>query len=203
MKLTIATLTFFIQGGKFPTLILALMAVVLMSCENSEVEGNDEKYYYDLKGFINNQIIILNEKKPKVSKELIMDGHKEVSTNNDVDWKKELELFIQSDLNKPSYRQSYTVVRADSLSYEYILKPGEDLPVRHLNIKLDQTMHQPVAVKALLKSENKIYTSEKNISLTCTKRENLLEISSYSVAGYQKLAFMKKKSFNVSAKIGL
>jgi hypothetical protein len=203
MKLTIATLTFCIPGCKFPALIFALMAVALMSCENSEVEGNDEKYYYDLKGFINNQIIVLNEKKPKVSKELTMDGHKEVSTTHDVDWKKELELFIQSDLNKPSYRQSYKVIRADSLSYEYILKPGEDLPIRHLDIKLDQATHQPVAVKALLKSENKIYTSEKNISLTCLKKENLLEVVSYSVVGYQKLAFMKRKSFNVSAKIGL
>ncbi|WP_229215151.1 hypothetical protein [Dyadobacter bucti] len=203
MKSTIGSLLFYIPGVKLPALVFVLMAATLMSCENSEVERNDVKYYYDLKGFINNQIIVLNEKKPKVTKDLIIDGHKEVSTTNDVDWKKELELFIQSDLNKPSYQQSYTVVRADSLSYEYILKPGEDLPIRHLDIKLDSATHQPVAVHALLKSENKIYTSEKNISLTCTKRENLLEISSYSVAGYQKLAFMKRKSFNVSAKIGL
>jgi hypothetical protein len=203
MKLIIDTLTFYIPGSKFPMLILVLFAAALMSCENSEDMGKDEKYYYDLKGFINNQIIVLNEKKPEVSKELIMDDLKEVSTSKDVDWKKELELFIQADLNKPSYQKSYTVVRADSLSYDYILKPNEDMPVRRLNIRLDEATHQPVAVKALLKSENKIYTSEKTISLTCVKRENLLEVSSYSVVGYQKLALMKRKSFSVSGKIGL
>ena len=175
----------------------------LLSCETDPEEQDVEKKYFDLKGFIENQIVYLSEKKPMVSKVMQLDQKKESIKTDQIDWKKELELFIQSDINKSSYRNSYDVIRSDSSTYEYKLRDSASLPVHYLKIITDSVLHQPVYVKALLKSENRIYRSEKNIELVCSRKDNLLELSSYTIQGYQKLIFMDSRPFMISAKIGL
>jgi hypothetical protein len=180
-----------------------LICIFTTACE-SDVEQNDEiKTYFDLKGFVENQIVELNDKKPMVTKIAGLGKQRVTNKVNDIDWKKELELFVQADLNKPSYRQSYTIERKDSSTFEYHLKPNVELPVHYLKIMTDTSVHQPIYVKALFESENKIYKSEKSIELTRTQRNNVWELSSYEVHGYQKLIFMDRKDFDIIAKIGL
>ncbi|MCF0053092.1 hypothetical protein LXM25_23690 [Dyadobacter sp. LJ53] len=184
------------------SVLIVTCFITLTGCRDAATDPNEKKAYYDLKGFIENQIVYLNEKKPKVTKTVQLDGKEEVRVETGTDWKKELELFVQADINKPAYRNSYVVTRSDSSVYEYKIKDGENLPVRLLTIKVDSATQQPVMVKALLRSENRIYSSEKTIELTPSRRDNLLGVSSYSVKGYQKLLFMDRKSFNITAKIG-
>lgn len=183
---------------------MVVLLFALISCTSDEEAGKDDvKLYYDLKGFINNQIIYLNDKKPEMMKTAALGTRKDVLKSRNVDWKKELELFVQADLNKPSYRQSYEVVRADSSHYEYRLKANADLPVKYLKITIDTTLKQPVYVEALLVAKNKIYSSEKKISLQSVRKDHLLQIGSYSIEGYQKLVLMDIKPFAISGKIGL
>ena len=190
-------------SNKSSLFLFVICLLVLSSCRDEETDPNEKKTYYDLKGFVDNQIVYLNEKKPKVTKTVRLDGKKEVRAETETDWKKELELFAQADINKPAYRNSYSIIRSDSSVYEYRIKEGEKLPVQYLMIKVDSATQQPVSVKALLRSENKIYSSEKSIELTSSRRNSLLEVSAYSVKGYQKLLFMNRKSFDITAKIGL
>lgn len=184
-------------------LYIFMCLTMLSACRESVTDPNEKKAYYDLKGFVENQIVYLNEKKPKVAKTVQLDGKKELRVGIETNWKKELELFAQADINKPAYNKSYSVTRSDSSVYEYKIREGENLPVRYLMIKVDSATQQPVLVKALLRSENRIYSSEKLIELTSSRRNNLLEVSGYSVKGYQKLLFMDRKSFDITAKIGL
>ena len=183
------------------TFILLFMA--MGACREAPEKKNEVKAYYDLKGFIENQIVYLNESKPKVEKTLNLNGKKEVQSEAAIDWKKELELFAQADINKPAYRNSYTIIKSDSAVYEYKIKAGENLPVQFLHIEVDSATQQPLLVKAIVRSENKIYQSERQIELTCKRRNNLFEISSYSIDGYQKLLLTEQKSYNIRAKIGL
>jgi hypothetical protein len=187
----------------FISMFWIVLFTSLSSCQEKKVEEKNKKYYYDLKGFAENQIVYLEERKPRVHKTAFLSGKKEIATTREIDWKKELGLFIQADINKPAYRQSYEVIHNDSTHYEYKLRPNMNLPVQYLKIVTDPNFNQPVYVKALLKSENKIYKSEKEIELTCTESNNLWQLSSYTVKGYQKLIFMDKKSFQITSKIGL
>jgi hypothetical protein len=192
------------SGNVFKTsCLIVLISISLSACNEPASDPNAKKTYYDLKGFIENQVVYLNETKPKVTKTVRLNGKKEVRSDYKTDWKKELELFTQADINKPAYRNSYIVVRSDSAVYEYKVKAGENLPVRYLIIKVDSATQQPLSVKALIQAENKIYNSEKLIELTCRKSNNLLGVSAFSVKGYQKLLFVDKKSFDITSKIGL
>ena len=179
-----------------------LAAFVLFGCDEGKTDEKNEKNYYDLRGFVENQIVYLKEKKPKIIKTAKLDGETQTVESAEIDWDKELGLFLQADINKPSYAQSYDVVRKDSATIEYRLKQNADLPVRYLKIVVDTLIKSPVRVTAVIQSQNRIYQSEKNIELTCSRKGNLPQISSYSVTGYQKLIFMDPKSFSVSSKIG-
>lgn len=184
-------------------LTMLIAGFVTFGCENKAAEQNTVHTYYDLKGLIENQIVLLNERKPKVNKTIILNGKKEVSVTANIDWKKELELFTQADINKPAYKNSYSVKNKNASEIEYILKSADDLNVQYLKIKMDTLQKQPYLIQALLKSENKIYESEKYIELTFSNKNNEWQPVSYSVKGYQKLLTMNPKSFQVSAKIGL
>ena len=183
----------------FTVFFLAIISISLISCDNPQNNSNQIKRYYDLKGFIASQITQLDKVKPVVFKTMKIGRDQNQLSSKDINWKKELELFIQADINKPAYAQSYLVSRPDSGTFEYNLKPGEDLPVRYLKIKLSVTDGVPVSVRALLRSENKLYQSEKEIDLTCEVKDNKSRIISYRIEGFQKLATMDKKPFIIEA----
>lgn len=185
------------------TLILLsfLIGIYLTACR-SEVEeaSGQEKIFYDVRGFIETQATNLNKLKPEVIKSTAMGVEKNEVSTRDIDWTKELELFAQADINKPSFKQSYTESKPDSATYIYVSKEGDRLPVRKLTIKVDES-NQPLFIDALLRTENKLYSSEKNISLQCESVKSVLRIKSYRISGFQKLATMDQKPFLVDAKI--
>jgi hypothetical protein len=179
-----------------------LASLIFVSCDERKADEKHEKAYYDLRSFVENQIVYLKEKKPLVTKKAKLDGEEQTIQSTEIDWEKELGLFLQADINKPSYAQSYNVTRQDSATFEYRLKDNADLPVRYLKIVTDTLVKSPVLVKAIIKTENRIYQSEKSIELSCSFKDNLPQISTYSVTGYQKLIFMEQKHFTISSKIG-
>lgn len=182
----------------------ALVALIVLNSCGAPQHDNSEpvRAYFDVKGFVEKQIEILETSKPLVVKTLKMGEEENQVSIKDVDWKKELELFVQADINKPAYKQSYSIKRAeDSLSVEYVLKAGEELPVRYLKIEFNESNDVPVKISATLKSENKLYQSEKKIDMVCRQSNNLVRLADYKIAGYQKLAAMRSKPFHVEGKV--
>lgn len=157
--------------------------------------------YYDLKGFIESQISVLNKVRPEVIKTMSVSGKNETRTSREMDWKKELELFVQADINKPAYSKSYSITKPDSLTVLYTLSSGESLPVRFLKIEMDKISGMPVLIQAQLRSENKLYQSEKNIEMHGSVQGGQWHLNTYAIKGYQKLATMDKKAFEISAKV--
>lgn len=134
-------------------------------------------------------------------KAMQVDGEEEVRTTKEVDWAQELELFVQADINKPAYRLSYTTARPDSLTYEYRIRPGEDLPVRYLRIKLNAPQGQPEEIEAKIQTENKLYQSEKNLLLRSGAVEGTWRVQFYRIQGYQELVVSERKPFAISGQI--
>jgi AAA15 family ATPase/GTPase len=173
--------------------ILLLLSAIACSPEPTD----QTKHYYDLKGFIDAQIKVLNQQKPTVNKQMTADGKTEQRQMIVSDWAKELELFRQLDLNKQAYILSYQTTRADSLTYLYTLKPTEKAPVRSLKIRLNKNS-QVADIEAIVKTENSLYDSEKKLTLNCdTDKKRSWTIKNYSVKGHQHLTMTDKKAFEV------
>ena len=181
--------------------LFAGIIFLLTSCDSPQERQSKVKNYYDLKGFIETQISMLNQEKPEVTKMMKVSDKQETRSSKDVDWKKELELFSQADINKPAYSKSYEIEKPDSATVIYTLKKEETLPVRYVKIILDKKSGNPISIQALLRAENKLYQSEKNISLSGLIQNKRWILQSYSIRGYQKLATMDRKLFDISAQV--
>lgn len=178
--------------------LVVLFSAFMIACDSEQVQEADagEKVFYDLKGFTEARITVLDSLRPQVHKMVSMGNEQSVVQSKDLDWEKELGLFVQADINKPAYKQSYSITRPDSSTIIYTSKEGDRLPVRELKIVLDTSGNLSMA-EAHIKSENKLYVSEKHIELRVVENK----IQQYRITGFQQLIMMDKKPFSIDATI--
>lgn len=169
---------------------LLFISLLLIGCTESETQ-NATKTNFDLAGLVNQQIAELNKNQPLTHKSLEIEGKKEVLNTNKIDWQKELELFLQADLNKQSYQLSYNKEETPQMAV-YTLKEGEKLPVKSLKIIFDEDKTVK-HLEALLQTKNYLYESEKHLLMTLDKNR----LTNYQIEGWQELFIGKKKSFKV------
>lgn len=169
---------------------LLFISLLLVGCADSETQ-NSTKTYFDLAGLVNQQMTELNKTQPLTHKNLVIEEKKEVLNTNKIDWQKELELFLQADLNKQSYQLSYNKEETPQMAV-YTLKEGENLPVKSLKIIFDEDKTVK-HIEALLQTENYLYQSEKHLLMTLDKNH----LTNYQIKGWQELFIGKKKSFKV------
>ena len=181
---------------------LLLLALSVIACSEAP-QSTERPAYFDVAGYVASQIKILSEQKPSVAKRLQMRGKVEQQTSRAINWSRELELFMQADINKPALRGSYAIAHPDSLTYRYTLKPTEkNLAVRSLTVKLDSITRKPLRIEAVLVSENSLYTAEKQILLESGPKEgNNWGIISYHLSGFQHLSISDKNTFDVKGTI--
>lgn len=175
--------------------------LALVSCQTPAETSTEPNAYYDVKGFVQNQIQLLSQQQPTIEKTMVVGQEEEKRTTKSVDWKKELELFLQADINKPAFRLSYATQRPDSLTYEYTLQTEEDLPVRFLKVVLDKTSGKPALIEAEISSKNKLYESEKYLSMRCEEKAGVWRIGSYQIKGFQELVISDRKPFDVRVEV--
>lgn len=174
--------------------IVLFLLLFLASCTQSE-NKIQSKTYYDLAGLINQQISDLSAKKPLVEKTVLLADKQERIKTKDINWNKELELFLQADLNKQSYLSAYIVdVKDKRISYR--LKEGDKMPVNELTIEFDEK-DLPKHIEATMHTNNYLYESDKR--LTANLLDN--QLRSYKIEGYQELFIGSKKKFSVEGKI--
>ncbi len=185
-----------LSPGRCIVLILSLL-VLVTACQTSAETEQLPDVYFDVKGFVENQIVLLNKQKPTIEKTMVVGTDKETRRTNEVNWQRELELFIQADLNKPAFRQSYGIAQPDPLTFEYTIKTEEDLPVRYLKVVLDQPNGRPTLIEAKVVAKNKLYESEKNLLMRCAEQAGAWRVSVYEIKGFQELVISDRKPFDV------
>ena len=179
-----------------------LLLLGLLACENS-AQQTAAPVYYDVAGYVKNQIDALTRLQPLVTKRAQMGDETERQTTRAVNWGRELELFAQADINKPALRTSYAIARPDSLTYLYTLKPGEkNLTIRSLIVQLDAATRQPRRIEATLISENSLYTSERAIVMESGPRgRGGWGLTHYRLRGFQHLRLSDKNTFDVEGNV--
>ena len=162
----------------------------LLSACNEEVKENQVKKYFDLKGLVERQITTLNSQKPSVQKTVLMSDSAENQLVKTIDWAKELELFIQADLNKPAFVQSYHV-DSSSMGVKYTLKETEKLPVKYLNV--NRLGEDGISIEAYINTDNYLYETERILKLSLKNSQ----VTDYQIDGFQKIVFGDKKVFRI------
>ena len=130
------------------------------ACNKPEIkETGAELKYFDLKEYFKEEADRLNKQNPLVDKTVVHNGAAERIKMQVTSWIKELNLFSESDINKPAWKLSYEVKAAgDSTVYQ---AKYPELKTRRITIiKKDGQVAQIAIVN---NTHNILYTTTENL----------------------------------------
>lgn len=174
-----------------------LLLSLLWSCTHiSDSTNTEEQAYFPVKEFVEVQIPKLNGK--SVTKIININGKKEKSeiTPTQEEWMKELDFFLQIDINKPIFSSSYDTQRSEKyLIHE--LKEGEKakikkIVVHYINGKVKE-------ISFVLKTQNPFYSSQTRGVLMIHGLTG--EIDTYTLENIQEIVFFSPNRMIISASI--
>lgn len=144
-----------------------------------EKENIIKQNYFDLKSYCLTEIARLDVSKSKVIKSIQITGQEESKIISAVDWTAEFQLFINSDLNKTSFRGLYQVDSTfkDNELHTISLEALEEkcytrmMEIRFKNQKVQEiTISNSVNNLLYQKNESLHYIAEQQLSIHKTER---------------------------------
>lgn len=172
-------------------LILAFCCLTSIFSCNPPSSPNQKSIYFPWNAFFKNEIARLQQQHPAVHKSILLNGKKEDKTLYQINFENELSLFLEADLNKPAFENSYDNLSENNLIW-YSLKKEENLKVKTVQIQLD-AQEQPENVSLVVEEKNFLFSSEKKMHLNFHNGQ----LQTYSIEGTQKLAWLNPTSFKL------
>lgn len=179
----------------FYRFLFVFTLVTMIACEQvpSINQNNTELFFFDLKGFFDTEIDYLNEHQPSLYKKIRYKEQEEEKVVSIKDWKKELKVFYDSDINKPSWKDKYTLDSTqldNGLSLLHYQAIDENLSTQVLDVKLKgKEVHSILIIK---KASNQVYESQQYLTYIPKK--------SYSIKKTQDVVFFDEDDYNIDAK---
>ncbi|MEN2280644.1 hypothetical protein AAGF08_00800 [Algoriphagus sp. SE2] len=175
-------------------LILFFLLIGISACSVGEKNGEklDVLPYFDLKGFMTESIKGLKEAKvTKISRVDGIDTTLVVSMNEE-QWRDELDVFFEADINKTSLLTSYdTKVNNQFLSHD--LLPNAKADVKNITVSIINDDVQMIKVK--IEKENIFYSSVTNAELYISNASKKLD--HYTIETTQKIWFLKPNNIKI------
>jgi len=181
----------------------ALMVMIIglhLSCSQDKAPPMDNPIqldkYFPLKAFVEKQVGLLDG--AKVSKTIAISGeedHIELFMDAEA-WRKELDIFIQSDINKASLASSYDTEESPDLII-HRLKPGEKSSIQEIRIAFDDD--EISRINFISDQDEFFYTSRSIGEMVMDVSSGLIQ--SYEVSGSQKVWFLPTNEMNVRGEL--
>ena len=164
-------------------LFLALFLMSACSTESPQNASEERpQVFFDLQSYFNGEIERLNEQKSTVQKNITLQGKQETIAKAKVDFKKELQIFLNSDINKLAWQDKYQV--------DSTIKNGQLTSLRYsaidttLRTKLLEINYQNGAVQQIqVVNSGKSIVAETHQSLSYEPQKG------YSIDNEQKTLF--------------
>ncbi len=183
-------------------LFLCLLLLIISGCVDEPVRDQSDNKFVNLSTFIEGQATLLDSLNPKVTKKVLINGKQEQQTLQDINWAKELVLFLQADISKPALQASYQVEEVSTGVRIYKPREEENPDIQYLKVSFEEGTNTIISVEALISRTNYLYHSEKKISLQCRKNTSgHTQIAAYQINGYQKLILGNKVPYQVEARV--
>jgi hypothetical protein len=174
---------------------LLYLTLYLSACDVPTIKetNNPQTIFFDLKGFFSEEAKYLEAQGVKIQKTIQHNQTKETQTVLPKDWEKELLLFSESDINKPSWKDKYILDSTDRgnglilLHYKAI---DDNLKIQVLDVELKgSAVHSVLIVK---KISNQVYESQQHLTYIPRK--------SYSIKKSQEVTSFEKDDYTIEAK---
>jgi len=172
--------------------LIVIILFIFFSC-NTAHKDEPVKSFYDLKSYFENEASILQKEKATINKMVSKSNENYIDSFATVNWVKEFEPFITSDINRKELQEKY---RADSLHEGGILKVSytsidENTEIKKIEIAFAK--NQPVYFLIHKAKNNWIFKSHQTL-FYLPKKE-------YRLSGTQKILFKDVLYFNITGQI--
>ncbi|MEC3880414.1 hypothetical protein [Parapedobacter sp. 10938] len=178
---------------QFPITIAfsATMLLLASSCDSKIGDGStalQETYYFSLADYFHQEATRLQQHNPEIIKTVAKDGTEEQKAVRVADWKKEFTLFIDADINKPAWQNSYRVSR-DGLTVTYT---SIDSTLRTKEIRVEKSNAGTVTqIHVTNQVRNMLYTTKEQLDyyvdslyrITKQQQVRVIGKSHYTVTG--------------------
>ncbi len=189
--------TFFKRFSYSLTVIFSFLffAFSLFSCIPPDVKGTADTEFFDLKGFLDNQINSLDKREVTITKKTVLQGQKSEQTLKKIDWKDEFAFFYSADINTPQLRDRYKI---EKTTQKWTFKTEEEnLIVKEMQILFDgnnETSFENVKeILIIQKDKNNLYENDRTLIIKV--KNGVLE--SYSIQGSEDVILNEKQTFLV------
>ena len=140
---------------KTQTLYFLILLCAISSCTEDKKTPDVKNKYFDIRGFFNREILRLSTANRTVQKTVVHNGVSEVKQVKIPNWKNELDVFSASDLNKPSWRDSYNIkVNDDGIVYT-----TRDSSLKIKTIRINKSGDKITSIDIKTQVNNEIYNS--------------------------------------------
>lgn len=168
--------------------VALLLIVFLTACGTREDSKNMPKKHFDIRGYFEKEAVKLQKQNPIVEKTVSQNTELEVKQLTIPDWKTEFELFSESDINKPAWKNSYRI-KKNGPEIEYI-SIDNSLRTKKVSIRFSEkgTVKQ---ITIFNRTSNKLYTSDEEL--------NYYPDSLYNIKMHQNVRVIGKNEYSISS----
>lgn len=151
--------------------LLSFLGLILGGCSSNASENEEivvDSPFYDLRTFFNKEIERLTKEQPRVLKRVAIQEKKEEKQFDQLDYKQELQVFVDSDISKVAWFDRYemdTIQKNQSLKELVYTAKSPKLKTRIIRISFDD--QQAVKeVKMAIGTENQVAGAKKELTYT-------------------------------------
>jgi hypothetical protein len=178
-----------LQKGKLHNAFLSFLCLTLLlpSCK-PDIPKNGTKFF-DLKGYFHADSLRLTKLKHLTLKTVTHNGITETKKVHIANWGTELNLFSQSDINKPAWSNSYTVTNDGNA----IIYKAKEPQLRTREIVISK---QGNKIRWIM-----IYNNTKNTLYQSTEKLSYFPDSVYIIQKYQKVRLLGANTYIIKGSL--
>lgn len=169
-------------------LFFCCFVIIWSACTLKEQEKVNTKTYFDVQGYFKAEASRLAKNNQTINKTIIVNDKSEERKVSIPNWEKEFDLFIQADINKASWRGSFTTTTTGNL--KTYSSQSEKIPVKKLEVGYKD--NKVSSVKVFVTNTNDLYTSTDSLSY--------YPDSLYEIKKVQRIKLMNEKKYQIIGK---
>jgi hypothetical protein len=171
--------------GKGLIFLFAIVSTLFPSCKPDNAGEGTAPNHFDLAGYFNADTARLTKRNLFITKTVTHNGVTETKKVHIKNWGLELNLFIQSDINKPAWQNSYNV---DSSAVSIIYR-AKDPDLKTQLIVINKSTGKIKWIMIYNRTRNHLYQSTENLSY--------FPDSLYIIKKYQEVRFLGANNYTI------
>jgi hypothetical protein len=165
------------------------LGIILHSCSQPSQNKMQVKTYFDLKSYFEKEANQLNRVNLAIDKYVSINGNISQKSVRIEDFHKELNSFIDADINKAAWKNEFKVTRkGDIITY---LTSNQKIPVKKLEIQYQDKRVSSIYI--VMKVDNMLYHSTD----TLTYKPNQY----YEIKKLQKIKLLEEKRYTIKGNL--